>query len=120
MKDQETTIETEPTIELQTAGKASKAPPKKRVRGNAVTRLAKATARIVRDNSDKLSDALFKRALEGDVNCTKLLVALTEKCPQKKRKHKSMALLLANSPQWKGDWPKAPEDELSDDELRLY
>lgn len=57
--------------------------PQKRVRGNAVARLSKAIARQVRDNSDDLARRLFLRALDGDVNCSKLLlVTLIEKIPQ--------------------------------------
>ena len=85
----------------------AKSKSKKRVRGNAVTRLAKATARNVRDKSEELSAALVNRALEGDVSCTKLLLTLIEKCPEKKRKFRSMAEELANAAQWQGDWPKA-------------
>jgi len=99
----------------------AKAKPKKRVRGDAVARLAKATARNVRDKSEQLSAALVNRALEGDVSCTKLLLTLIEKCPEKKRKFRSMAEELANAAQWQGDWPKArpnPEDFADDDEYR--
>jgi hypothetical protein len=97
----------------------AKSKSKKRVRGNAVTRLAKATARNVRDKSEELSAALVNRALEGDVSCTKLLLTLIEKCPEKKRKFRSMAEELANAAQWQGDWPKArpnPEDFDDSDE----
>lgn len=77
--------------------------PKKRTRGDAITRLCKAISRNVRDNSDTLAATLFERALQGDVNCTKLLVALIERLPPPKpRKVRSMAAELANSPQWTG------------------
>jgi hypothetical protein len=62
--------------------------PQKRVRGNAVTRLSKAVARQVRDNSDDLARRLFLRAFEGDVNCSKLLVTLIEKIPSRKPRRK--------------------------------
>jgi hypothetical protein len=94
MTDQETSTEPETKLETPQPQK------KKRVRGNAIDRLAKATARSVRDRSAELSDALFKRALEGDVNCTKLLVTLIEKLPPPKRKYRSIALQWANSPVW--------------------
>lgn len=101
MPDSKTKTKSESSI------KASKSKSQKRTRGNAVTRLAKATARNVRDNSERLSDALLNRALEGDVSCTKLLLTLIEKCPEKKRKFRSMAEELANAAQWQGGWPKA-------------
>jgi hypothetical protein len=91
-------------IKTETADKSPKPKPK-RTRGDAVTRLARETARNVRDKSNELSDALFRRALEGDVNCTKLLLLFIEKCPPRKRKRRSMAAELANAPQWQGDWP---------------
>ena len=116
MPKQKIKIETESTIEPNIAAVKLPKSKTKRVRGNAVTRLAKATARNVRDNSDKLSDALFKRAMEGDVSCTKLLLTLIEKCPPKrKRKQRSMATELANSPEWKGPWRDAPANEAFDD-----
>lgn len=94
MTDQETAIES-------TAATQSKKKKQKRVRGTAIDRLAKAVAKSVRDRSTELSDALFKRALEGDVCCAKLLVTLIEKLPPPKRKFRSIALEWANSPAWK-------------------
>ena len=115
MPNQKIKNETESSIEPNTAAVKPPKSKTKRVRGDAVTRLAKATARNVRNNSDQLSDALFKRAMEGDVSCTKLLLTLIEKCPEKKRKQRSIAMELANSPQWKGPWPGPRANEDFDD-----
>jgi hypothetical protein len=104
MTNQETPIESKTQIKTPQSKK------KKRVRGNAIDRLAKATARRVRDRSAELSDALFNRALEGDVSCAKLLVTLVEKCPPPKRRFRSLALEWANSSEWKD-----PEDNADAD-----
>jgi hypothetical protein len=116
MPSQKIEIEAESTIEPNTAAVKPPKSKTKRVRGNAIARLAKATAHKVRNNSDQLSDALFKRAMEGDVNCTKFLLTLIEKCPERKRKHRSMATELANSPEWKGPWRDAPAENYDDSE----
>jgi hypothetical protein len=108
MTDQETESKT------QTETKPSKK--KKRVKGNAIDRLAKATARKVRDESAELSDALFKRALAGDVNCTKLLVTLIEKLPPPKCKYRSIAEEWAKSPEWEP--PVAGGDSDADSEAK--
>jgi len=76
--------------------------PQKRTRGDAITRLCKATARNVRDHSELLANTLFARAIAGDINCTKLLVSLIEKLPPPKMKYRSLALELASQPEWKG------------------
>jgi hypothetical protein len=102
MTDLETEIESPTPIASE--------PKKKRVRGDALKRLTKATARYVRHNSDELAKALFTRALEGDVSCTKLLVSLIEKAPPPKTDFRSIALEWANSPAWKD-----PHDEADDD-----
>jgi|SRR5579863_3033555 len=101
-----TDLETQTELETQIPSKK-----KKRVRGNAIDKLARATARRVRDDSTRLSDALFERALKGDVNCTKLLVALIERVPPPTRKHRSIALEWANSPEWTGPNPVANWDD---------
>jgi hypothetical protein len=99
--------------EIESPAPISPKPKPKRVRGNAIERLTRATARHVRDNSDNLANALFAQALKGDVNCTKLLVALIEKIPprKRKRKFKSIALEWANSPEWKGPEYDGEADE---------
>ena len=43
---------------------------KKRVRGRAMQRFAKACSRVMRDNSDELAAALFRRAAEGSTPVT--------------------------------------------------
>lgn len=88
------------------------APKKKRSRGDAITRLCKAISRNMRDNSDDLAEKLFDRALEGDVNCTKLLIALIERLPKpKSRKVDRLLLELAKEPEWKGPPELDPCDE---------
>ena len=96
--------------EIESPAPISPKPKTKRVRGNAIEKLTKATARYVRRNSDELAKALFTRALEGDVNCTKLLVSLIEKAPPPKTNFRSIALEWANSPEWKGPESDAEAD----------
>jgi hypothetical protein len=86
----------------ETPTEAPKPAKKKRIRGDAITRLAKESASQVRDKSEKIIDALVGRVLEGDVNCTKLLVMLIERLPPPKRKHHSMALQWVKSGPWRG------------------
>jgi hypothetical protein len=81
----------------------AKSKSKKRVRGNAVTRLAKATARNVRDKSEELSAALVNRALEGDVSCTKLLLTLSRNALRKN----------ANSGAWQRNSPTRPNGKVT-------
>jgi hypothetical protein len=78
---------------------------KKRIRGDALQRLAKASARKVRDNSEEIIGALLGRVLAGDVSCAKLLVTLIERLPPRKKKFRSIATEWANSPEW-----EPPED----------
>ena len=54
---------------------------KKRVKGHAFKRLARASARILRDNSDELVKALYDRALAGDAASGKLLLAFLKYLP---------------------------------------
>ena len=81
----------------------AKSKPKKRVRGDAVARLAKATARNVRDKSEELSAALVNRALEGDVSCTKLLLTLSRNALRKN----------ANSGAWQRNSPTRPNGKVT-------
>jgi hypothetical protein len=82
----------------------SESPAQKRIRGNAIHRLAKATSQAVLQHTDQIAKALCDRALTGDISSVKLLLDLIEKLPPPApRKQKSMAALLANSPPWKGE-----------------
>ena len=104
--------------EQKTPHDSAESPAKKRIRGNAITRLCKASAKTVRENSEKFAQSLFEGALKGDVSCAKLLVTLIEKTPPpRQRKLRSMALELANSPQWTGPPPKT--DDLDDDSFEF-
>jgi hypothetical protein len=90
-------------------------PPKKRIRGDAITRLCKGISRNVRDNSDQLANTLFERALAGDVNCTKLLVALIEKLPPPRSRGKSAITKFLDrlefGPQWTPEMEKAKREQ---------
>lgn len=103
----------ETASESATQIKTTQSKKRKRVRGNAIERLVKATARNVRERTAELSDALFNRALEGDVNCTKLLVTLIEKLPPPKRKFRSIATEWANASEWKD--PEVDADAQGED-----
>ena len=100
---------------IQMNGTESPNPTKKRIRGNAIDRLVKASARKVRDQSELIADALVTRVIAGDVNCAKLLVTLIEKLPPPKRKHRSMALECLKSGPWQDPAatgsPSADENE---------
>ena len=75
-------------------------PKKKRIRGDAITRLARASSSKVRDKSEEIIDALVRRVIEGDVNCAKLLVTFIERLPPPKHKYRSAALELLKSGPW--------------------
>jgi hypothetical protein len=69
----------------------SKSPPKmltKRVHGDAAIRLAKASARMLRDNSDQIIKTLYERTLAGDLGSGKLLLAFLTKLPQLRSRRK--------------------------------
>ena len=55
--------------------------PAKSSRGDGVQRLAKACSRTLRDNGDEIAAALFRRAAEGNLPSTRLLLKLIEKHP---------------------------------------
>lgn len=97
--------------------------PRKRVRGHALTRLCKDSANTVLEKSSELVESLYKGALEGNVSCAKLLVALIEKLPPPKprrKKQRSIALELANCPPWTGPLPSEMDDlEDQDDQFEL-
>lgn len=107
-------------ITTETPTEAPKSAKKKRVRGNAIENLVKASARRVRDQSEEIADALVDRVIKGDVNCAKLLVTLIEKLPPPKSKHRSIALQWLKSGPWKD--PSAagtlPVDEDEDGESK--
>lgn len=65
------------------------APPKnkKRVRGDAIQRFAKACSRALRDNGDEIAQGLFRRAVEGNAGAARLLLKILEKHPTT-RSHK--------------------------------
>ena len=96
---------------------------KKRVRGDALTRLCKASASTVRENSSQIIDSLYKGVLKGDVSCAKLLVVLIEKLPPpapRREKHNTnfdMVGELINAPRWTGPpLSELPDPEDDDDE----
>jgi len=76
----------------------SPAKSKKRVRGTARQRLAKACARAMRDDSNNIVDALFKRALEGNVGSVRLILSMLEKLPAQSRRKKPGVSALATAP----------------------
>lgn len=61
---------------------------KKRVKGTASQRLAKAASRVLRDNSDKIVQTLYERTLAGDVRSGRLLLTFMKRlrAPQPRRK----------------------------------
>lgn len=77
-----------------------------------VDRLEEAADCVVSARSDELAGALMDAALEGDVGCAKMLVALSERRREvrKEEEHRkrieaqgpSLALRLAAEPEWKG------------------
>ena len=91
---------------------------KKRVRGDALTRLCKASARTVRENSGAIVKSLYDGVLQGDVSCAKLLVVLIEKLPPPKpRSYQWKKILdLAKGPQWTGPLPSEMPGHENDDE----
>jgi hypothetical protein len=54
----------------------SSKPKRQRVRG--VTKLYRACEKILRNDGDRVADALFQRALEGNVSSAKLLIKIIE------------------------------------------
>lgn len=58
---------------------------KKRVRGDPMARLARASARVLRDNSDAIVKAVFDNAIVGNTASAKLLLALVDKVPSRRR-----------------------------------
>jgi hypothetical protein len=94
-----------------TDGPASQPTKPKRIRGNAIQRLRKASARTLRDNSSRIANALLERALVGDVSSAKLLVTFVEKPKARKvkKKRRNLAAELAAQPQWVG--PPADSDD---------
>lgn len=82
-------------------------------RKDGAERLREAADKQVGLNSDKLADLLTKKALEGDLASTKVLVGLAERKkpkPVRKRKRRgpSLAERLAAEPEWTG---QEEEDE---------
>jgi len=115
--------------ETQDPATETTSPKPKRVRGDAVKRLYKATARIVRDNCDKIAQTLLDCALSGDVSAAKLLVAFIEKEKSRKTTAKAEKEQLARAnalrnlaKKWaakpRGEDPPKPvsDDEVDDDE----
>ncbi len=66
----------------------------------------------------EIAEALSKNGKNGQIQSVKLLCELSEQNEKAggegARKVRSMALELANAPQWTGDWPK--EKQIEDDE----
>ena len=92
----------QPRILIQTELPADQAAPPKRGRGDPIKKLRKASAQKVRDNSEKIAQALLDQTLNGDVGCAKLLFALTEntepsETTKKPEPYRSLAEELANS-----------------------
>jgi hypothetical protein len=70
--------------------------------------LRRDVGRTVRKNSTKIAESLVKSALEGNSNSARLLVSLVnrkknKKTPVKTRHGPSVAMNLAEEPQWKGE-----------------
>ncbi len=65
---------------------AEETKPRRRLRGNGVNRLMKAADRAVAENSAKLAGLLLEDALKGKVACARLLVALSERMDETKKK----------------------------------
>jgi hypothetical protein len=90
----------------QVGGRAKRASWVERGRGvGGAVRLQKAASRAVGRNSRKLTQMLLDKALAGNVESTKLLVALaepkkTEEKPKKKRRGLTEAQRLALEPAW--------------------
>jgi hypothetical protein len=53
-------------------------PKLKRQRVRGVTKLYRACEKILRNDGDRVADALFQRALEGNVSSAKLLIKIIE------------------------------------------
>ena len=101
---------------IETLVEPPKPEKKKRVRGGALENLVKASADEVRDNCEEIAKALVKRVVAGDVNSARLLLALIDKLPKPKRKHKSIALQWLKSGPWQG--PSATgDDDIEDEEM---
>ena len=96
------------------------APPStsKRIRGDALKRLRKSAIRVVRENSDRLAQALLDQTIEGNVSSGKLLVSLIQAAasaqssrsqkppqPEPPKPQRSLAREWAAEPEW------TPEDE---------
>jgi hypothetical protein len=93
---------------------------KERLRGNALRRLCKDSARTVRRNSGQIVQSLYKGVLQGDVSCAKLLVSLIERLPPPKprRQKRNFLLELALSPEWTGPLPSEVDDLGDPEDLR--
>ncbi|HEX3893668.1 MAG TPA: prolyl oligopeptidase family serine peptidase [Terracidiphilus sp.] len=78
----------------------------KRVRGTGFRRITRACANALRDHADQIAATLLDLSLKGNTSCTRLLVDLAEKAPQRApRKPKvaprrSAAMQWASEPEW--------------------
>ena len=80
----------------------------KRVRGNAIRKLRKASARFMLEKGEEIAKVLLDRALQGDLSCAKFLISMTEKqIPGRLKERKppvdpgpSLAHRLELEPQW--------------------
>jgi hypothetical protein len=83
--------------------KAERKPPLK----SGTERLRRLADRQLLRNSKKLADVLTQQALKGDLASTRVLVGLAERMRQEvdtKHPLRSLALELANAPQWEGPY----------------
>ena len=71
------------------------------------TRLRRAACDMVREKSTEIAEAMVKKAIEGESNSAKLLLALMNPkgrvgVEKKKRQGRSTARMLAAEPEWQG------------------
>jgi DNA gyrase/topoisomerase IV subunit B len=63
---------------IESSPKEAAQPKLKRQRVRGVTKLYRACENILRSDGDRVADALFQRALEGNVSSAKLLIKIIE------------------------------------------
>lgn len=99
------------------------APKRKRKLGAA--KMREAADKVVSRDCEAIAEALSTNGKNGQSKSAEFLYELarfneqSQKDGEGARTFRSMAMELANSPEWKGDWPKAQDDEgeVVDDDL---